>query len=279
MSVVTASDYSVDYGDQLHDRDPNSATDPNQFVKDTKRWSYHLANDPYGGEAGQWALQYYNNPNIDPNAAIQNQISAFRKQYGDAAPDDDLGVMQMIATGQTPQAQNQPPAQQWNATQTTTGASSDALLQLLMQRAKQGLAVGRDDPNIRSQVDPMTAQMERASRNYIDDIAEGARGMPLNLEGERRMASEKLGQQAGQLESQVIGREIAARRDEIAQALQLWGGMLSDDQRTQLQRELGYLNASVQEKSMGQSYDQFMRELALREWVAGNEDYYRRAGI
>src|SRR5215510_11859709 len=116
MSVRYRDDYAdyVDYGDQLHDRDPESNTDPQQFVQDTKRWSYHLANDPYGGDVGNWALQYYNNPNIDPGAAIQNQISAFRRAYGDSEPDDDIGGMKMIATGQAPQLQlANRAAQQW----------------------------------------------------------------------------------------------------------------------------------------------------------------------
>lgn len=272
------ADSTVDYGDQLHDRDPQSSTDPGQFVKDTKRWSYHLANDPYGGSAGAWAKQFYDNPNADPNSAIQNQISAFRSRYGDAAPDDDIGVMTMIAEGRAPEARAQSPTQSWTS-QTTRNPGNEELLELLKQRARQATAIGRDDPNVRAQVDPFTAQMERASRNYLDDVAEGARGMPFNMEGERRMAAEKLGQQSGQFEGQVIGREIDARRREISEALQLWSGMLSDEQRLDLERELGYLNDATRNRGIDVGYDQFLRELALREWQSGNEDYYRRAGI
>jgi len=262
------------------------------------RWSHHLANDPYGGAAGQWAKQYYDNPNIDPGAAIQGQIGAFRKQYGDAAPEDDAGVINMIATGQAPQQQNQTPTQQWNTSTTpaattpatspvpagptsTTGttASSDALLQFLIERAKQGTAVNRNDANIRAQIDPMTAQLERSSRNYLDTIAEGSRGTPFNMQGEQRMAAERTGQAAGLMEAQVIGREISARRDEIQQALTQWGSMLSDAQRLELQRELGYLEDRARSSDREAANARFEQGLGLEWWNLGNQDYYRRAGL
>src|SRR5262245_22924301 len=262
----------------------NEQVDPTQYAQATgqesvpaeKRWSHHLANNPYG-EAGDWALQFYNNPNIDPNAAIQGQISQFRNQYGSAAPEDDMGVLKMLASGGTPQPKT--PAQSWNTggggAQSPFGGSGQALLDQLMGRAKQGLAVDLNDPTVRSQVDPFTAQMERASRNYLDTVSEGTHGVPFNMQGERRMAAERLGQQAGQMESQVIGREIGARRDEIAQALQMWGGLFSDDQRNQLQRELGYLNASTQRYGIDTGRDTDMRRLALDEWRAYDDSDYR----
>jgi hypothetical protein len=279
----------------LHDAPEGPAPeDPRQWVEETKRWSYHLANDPYGGDVGEWALQFYNNPSIDPGAAIQNQISAFRRAWGDLAPEDDIGVMQMIASGQQPQ-RPQTPAQAWNTAPapiapapvapldlppqpeptTPVGKSSPELLALLMARARQGLAIDRSDPTVRAQVDPFTAQMERASRDYIDTLAERGAGRPINLEGERRMAAEKLGQQAGQWEGQVIGREVAARRDEIQQALAQWGDLLSLDEQIELQRELGYLNDRARTADRSTGYDQFLRELALREWQARDESDWR----
>lgn len=247
---------------------------PNYQNPDTNRWSHHLANDPYGGAAGAWAKQYYDNPNIDPNSAIQGQISAFRQRYGSAAPADDVGVMNMIASGQAPQQQAQTPAQQWNSGSVATGTGGTGLesqygkelLELLMGRARQGLAVGRDDPTVRAQVDPMTAQMERASRNYIDDAAESGRGRPMNLEGVRQMMAERVGQSAGQLESEVIGREVGARRDDIRSSLLQWGDLLGADQRAAIERELGYLNDRARTADRSSAYEQFMRQLAQRDY-------------
>lgn len=246
-------DFDIDYGDE--ESDVAAVPDP----QETQRWSYHLGADPYGGAAGAWSKQFYDNPDIDPGAAIQDQIAAFRQQYGDRAPEDDLGVMQMIASGQAPPSQTQTPAQQWagTATRTTTGRSADALLELLMGRARQGLGVGRDNPQVRAQVDPYAAQQERSMRDYLDTTAEGSRGAPFNMQGERRMAAERLGQATGLFESQVIGREVEARRQEIREALDLWGNLLTEDQRMELAQA----------------------ELALRQWVAENEDYYVRSGL
>jgi hypothetical protein len=115
------------------------------------------------------------------------------------------------------------------------------LMDLLIKRSQQSLAVNRNDPTIRAQADPYAANVERARRDYVADAAEDA-GPVANIRGEKRLASERAGQASGLFESQLIGREILARRDEISQALQQWGGMLSQEQQLALQKELSYLD-------------------------------------
>lgn len=193
-----------------------------------------------------------------------------------------------VQTGQYTKPQT--PTQQWNAAPDPTpaptqdpaappGPSSNDLMKFLMERAQQGLKVDRNDPNIRAQVDPYVAQQTRASRNYLSDLAEREGGAPVNLRGEERMASERLGAQAGGFEAEIIGREIGARRDEIAQALQMWGNQLSNDQRLALEKELALLNDKARTADRNQSWEAFLRELALREWQAGNENDWRWAGL
>src|SRR4030095_15654801 len=128
---------------------------------DTKRWSYHLANDPYGGAAGAWAKQYYDNPNIDPNSAIQSQLGAFRQRYGSDAPEDDITALQYIATRQAPPSKKQSPAEQWTSTASSgpVGNTGNELLQLLMQRARQGTAIGGDNPNVRAHGRPVVGHV------------------------------------------------------------------------------------------------------------------------
>lgn len=206
------------------------------------------------------------------------RTQGFGADQGDQELYGDANFQNFVRTGQTPQGmRNATPTQQWNAT--PVQANGNQFYDLLMSRINQGLAVDRTDPNVRAQVDPFVAQQTRASRNYLDDIAEGGRGRPLNMQSEQRLASERLGQQAGLFEAEVIGREMSARRDEIAQALSLYGGRLTSEERVMLERELGYLNDRARTADRTTSNDQFLRELALREWVAGNEDYYRRAGL
>jgi hypothetical protein len=205
-------------------------------------------------------------------------------------PDDPhrfLESMRETGAGGGGGGATQSPTQAWNSQPSAGGGARDALIAQLMARAQQGTAVDRNNPNIRAQVDPAVAQLERSSRGYLDDVAERA-GPLANIQGERRLASERTGQAAGTLEAEVIGREIAGRRAEIMQALSLWGDQLSDQQRIELQRELGYLDDAtrrfgiemgadtareglgVQRYGIDVNNDQFLRDLALREWEGWN---------
>lgn len=222
-----------------------------------------------------------------PDANERSTDLANIERYGAAGFESDFQKrLAPSGGGQASQApQYQTPAQQWNAQPSANAGRSDEFFKVLMNRATQGTAVNRNDPNIRAQVDPLTAQMERSSRNYIDDVAERA-GPLANIQGERRLAAERTGQAAGQLEAEVIGREISARRDEIAQALMLYGSQLSNEQRLEMERELAQLNAQLQREGfglrrdeMGLQNDQFLRELALREWMAGDQSDRAWAGF
>jgi hypothetical protein len=53
--------------------------------------------------------------------------------------------------------------------------------------------VDANDPTLRAQIDPAVAQMTRSSRSYLDNLAEKGGGLA-NLQGEQRLASERVGQ-------------------------------------------------------------------------------------
>lgn len=254
-------------------------------------WAYDFRPESYQDALGQHELE-------------QQLMLRDARASGNLA-EDDAGALKALQGGGQAAPQNQTPAQQWNAqpaqaapvaapaaTGAPTAGTGNELMQLLMQRAMQPSTAGREDPNVRAQADAFSAQTERASRNYIDDVAE--RSGPLaNIQGERRLAAERAGQASGAFEAEVMGRESMARRDEIAQALSMWGAMLSDDQRMQLQRELAALDAQLSREGMGiqrrsqdiqreglaQGGDQFMRELALREYMAGEDNAFRWATL
>lgn len=185
---------------------------------------------------------------------------------------------------QQPMQQSSQPqgvAQQWNQ----PNPQRDALYNQLLERANQRPAVDRFDPIIRGQADAYAANEQRSQRNYLSNVAERA-GPLANIRGEERMAAERTGQRTGTFEAELIGRELGARRDEIAQALSSMQGLLTSEQQMSLTYELAALNRQIQQQqldlqSKGQNlgYDQFLRELALREWESGNNDYYRRSGI
>ena len=70
--------------------------------------------------------------------------------------------------------------------------------------------VAKDDPIVRAQVDAYRAEQERARRNYLDDLAEKAKGQ--SIAGEERMAAERMGQDVGKFAAGVIATEVEARR-------------------------------------------------------------------
>lgn len=142
-------------------------------------------------------------------------------------------------------------------------ARADSLYQQLQGRAQQSLAIDRNDPIIRAQADAFSANQERATRNYLGDLAE--RSGPLaNLQGQQRIAAERLGQATGGFEAELLGRELSARRSEIADALNSMRGILSGDQQAELQRELAALDAAIRDKQLNQNSSQFGSDLAYR---------------
>ena len=152
----------------------------------------------------------------------------------------------------------------------TPGNRANELYEMLLGRVKQGLDVDRTSPTIRQQVDPYAAQQERAMRDYLAQVAEreGPRG---NITSERRMAAERMGQATGLLESQLIGREITARRQEISDALTQMGNLLTEEQRIAMQKELAQLDDAarrygidVQAKTAGQQIGLGYSELDWR---------------
>lgn len=176
---------------------------------------------------------------------------------------------------------------------TANRARNDQLWQTYMDRAQQGLNVDRNSPVIRTQADAYSANEQRASRDYLADLAEKS-GPLANLRGEQRLASERLGQRTGTFEAELISRELGAKREEIAQALQGLSGLLSADQVQALQRELAmYDNALRQQglsiQSQGQNLDwqrallqndQFLADLGLRaEDRASYWDAVRSGGL
>ena len=188
-------------------------------------------------------------------------------------PTATLGVPGLTSPAPTPTLSPLPP--------TTPGAAAtpaNEFVRLLMERAQRG-PVDRRDADVRAQADAYGAQQTRASRNYLSDLAEREGGAPVNLRGEERMAAERAGQASGAFEAEIIGRLNAQRRDELLQYMQMWGNQLSNDQRVSIERELANLTDRARTADRSQNMDQFLRELALREWDIGQGWDYRWSGM
>lgn len=132
------------------------------------------------------------------------------------------------------------------------GQRFDELYNILMGRAQQGLNVNRTDPAVRGQADAFAANQDRSRRNYLGDQAEKMSPYATGaMRGQERMTAEHTGQAQGEFESQLMGREITAKRDEIQNALSQMGSMLSDQQRLELQGQLAQMNDAVARLGLG----------------------------
>lgn len=161
-----------------------------------------------------------------------------------------------------------------------------ALYDALLARSKQTLALGPNDPIIQPQVDAYRAEQTRARRDYLADSAE-RRGQFANMAGEERLTSERLGQNVGGFQAQLMGRELESRRNEILMALQQMGAQGTEEERLALNRELGLLELALQQQR--QTSDTSMRqselELALQrlgleaEQQSSYWDWVRRGGF
>lgn len=120
------------------------------------------------------------------------------------------------------------------------GGDANKLFQLLMSRAQQGLEIDPNDPIIRRQADAYSAAQGRSQKNYESALAERL-GEHANMGAERRMGAERVGQATSAFEAQLMGQELAARRQEIQAALSGAMGFLSAQQAMQLQEELAQL--------------------------------------
>lgn len=223
-----------------------------------------------GGYIYGWRPEAYQDVLGDNDVSAQQQLTTFRQQAGGKVAEDDAGALAQMQGKTSTAPQYQTAAQQWNAQPAPTGAPQGGdIFSLLMQRIQQPATPDPNDPVIRGQADAYSANTERSKRNYLADLAESA-GPYANLRGETRMANERAGQANAGFEADLIGREQAARRQDIQQELQLYGSLMTADRQQALQRELAYLDNASQASGRALQNTQFEKDLALRETNQNN---------
>lgn len=135
------------------------------------------------------------------------------------------------------------------AAKATETARRDALYNTLKERSGRALNVDATDPIIANQVTTFRNEQTRAQRDYLNKLAE-SEGPNANLRGERRMAAERSGINTAGFQSELVGRELMTRRNEILQDLQMQGAMLSADQQANLQRELTGIDSMIRQQQL-----------------------------
>lgn len=205
---------------------------------------------------------------------LWNQGGAFRNDPTNARVGDLLTQYGYGGTPQATQASSQPTTQSSTTPSNPSGIPnpgaplakdprSDQLVNLLMGRAQQGLNISPDDPIIKNQVDAFNANDQRAQRSYLAQSAEKG-GPNANTEAIGRSLAEHGAQVGGQLQATLMGNELSARRQEIQQALQESGNLLTSDQQMQLQHELGLIDANLRQQGITSGNDQFLANLGLQ---------------
>ena len=210
-SVLSAQGYGSGRGETRDDTSSSSSGSANTW----------LSGGRGGGSSGSSAM-----PDYSKYFEQQNQY---------------LQQMQTDAQARNAQITEREKAQQ---------AQRDTLYGTLLNRAQQSTNVDPNDPIIKGQVQSFQNAQDRSQRNYLSDLAE--RSGPLaNLRGEQRMTAERSGINTANYQSDLLARELTAKRAEISDALNSMRGMLTNDQQANLQRELNNLDNQLGQVSAG----------------------------
>jgi hypothetical protein len=191
-------------------------------------------------------------------------------QKTDAAPADPS------ASGKPPDAGFTPAA--------PTDLKSDLKTQLF-NRMHQGLNVDPNDPIIKNQMTAFNAQQDRQTQQSMDQSAEQAAAHGLGNSGalanENRLTQENAGFNSANMQSQLMSRELASRREEVSNALQSMSGILSEEEKNSLTKEMHDIDAAIErDKTTNQNSQYYAglssqeRQLASRlsqEWALGQQ--------
>lgn len=158
------------------------------------------------------------------------------------------------------------------------GGAAGSLFNTLMGRANQSLDVNRKDPIIANNVNAYDAAQERSNRDYLRHVAEQA-GPISNLNQERRMTAESRGRNTGGFQAQLMQQELTARRSEIQQALSGATGLLTEEQRQSLSRELAQMDNALSYARLNQDNSQFTQNMNQNAYQFDSNDEFRRSPL
>jgi hypothetical protein len=216
------------------------------------------------------------------------RMQAVQAGLPDPGNPDLYGVNQTLPTTAQPTSGGSAPGAGTTGGDTTPPVDNKtALMNQLRQRMEQSLQIDPNDPIIRNQADAYAARAERARRNYLADTAESSSPYSTGkMRNEARMTAESLGQDTAGFEAELRGRELAARRQEIQQALDSMGNLLTESERQALQRELAAADNALRRygidtqnsqfyAGLSQSDKHFYDQLSQAERLAMLDDRFR----
>lgn len=211
-------------------------------------------------------------PNIDPTTG---QPYPTRVPRNGAGPQQESPITDPGST--PPSGVLQPaPGPYYPGTTLQQDPQFGQLTDLLMNRAQQPLNIDPlTDPIIQPQVADYGATQTRMANKAIDQQAEG--GSPYSTgaqQNARTQANENAGFNTANLQSSLMTNELTARRQDIQNAMQTEGGLLTADQQLKLQNELGLIDANLKQQGLNSQNDQFLATLGLN---INNQNSYLNA--
>lgn len=111
--------------------------------------------------------------------------------------------------------------------------------------ANPAFSTDPNSPILKSQIDAFRATQTQNERTNLASIAERA-GPNTNIGAETRLADQQAGQAVSGYQAQLMGTQLAARQNEILQALNGASGSLTAEQAQQLEEELAQLQLAQQ---------------------------------
>jgi len=141
-----------------------------------------------------------------------------------------------------------------------------------MAQMTQGTNVDVNNPNIKQQLDPYAAAMERSRREEVQRGAESAFASGQDFGSPEQMAAaERAGQATGLKASELVGQELKAKRDEIQQALEQFGNIMDADQKNALTKQLADLNAQLTREGFSGNATQAELNRQLQKYMSDQE--------
>lgn len=130
--------------------------------------------------------------------------------------------------------------------------TAQQLVNLLTQRAQQSLQINPlTDPIIQPQVTAAAATGVNQGRQYLNQLAESSNPYSTGAQvTATTQAAEQNAQSTQALQTQLVQQELTARRNDIMNAQQSMGSLLTADQQLALQKQLDEVNTSLAQEGV-----------------------------
>ena len=209
------------------------------------------------GNTSGWGAQQW----VDWN----NQYNPQQQQTIDNGPVENGGTgSQPNDSWGTPGVAGGPPG----------GNYKSSLKEQLYSRANQSMDIDPNNPVMKAQMDAFNAQQDRATNQAMSQAAEeaAARGLGNSgaLENEKRLAQERAGFNSAQFQGQLMQQELTSRREEVQNALEQMGNILSDEEKLALTKEMHDIDSAIERTKTENQNSQYYAGLSSQERIAAN---------